>query len=416
MDEKILKQLVRDRFTHQLASRPGGASDRESVQSTLDRLFVELAREGIHIPGELRDRLAFEVFQDTFDFGAIDELMRDPSVSEIMVNGPHHIFIERNGQREALNLIFEDERALRQVIERMLEMSPGKRLDAAMPLVDLSLPDGARVHAAIPPVVAGGTHLTVRKYLRPLKDLADYVEQGGMDDRMATFLHACVQARFNILISGATGTGKTTLLEVLSAYCDSDERIVVIEDTMELHFHQADVVRLLTRGPNIEGKGMITITDLFRTSLRMHPNRIMLGEIRGGEVLDYLNALNSGHRGSFGVIHAASPQEAIDRLENLAPYAGFNIPATLIRRQVAHGLDLIVQIEQLPDGSRKITRITEVGDANDSSVQLNDIFVYQAEARERDRVVGKYIATGYVPKFHPQFALCGTPIPDSVYA
>ncbi len=415
MEESVLKQMLHDRFSRTLATHAPGSADRESVRALLDKLFVEFAQQGVHVPAEQRDRLMFEVFHDTFDFGAIDALMRDPTVSEIMVNGAHQIFVERNGKRVLLNITFADERALKAVVERMLEMAPGKRLDGSMPLVDLSLPDGTRVHVAIPPVVSGGVHMTVRKYQRTLNTLGDYVEAGGLDERMATFLHACVRARLNVLISGATGTGKTTLLEVMSGYFDNDERIIAIEDTLELRFKQPNVVRLLTRTTNIEGKGAVTITELFRNSLRMHPSRIVLGEIRGAEVVDYLNALNSGHRGSFGVIHAATPQGAVDRLENLVPYAGMSIPATLVRRQVSNGIDIIVQIDQLSDGSRKVTSITEVGKPTAIGVELHDIFRFVPDVLQEGKVVGRFLATGYVPTFHPNFAIADVALPDSVY-
>lgn len=415
MEESVLKQMLHDRFSRTLATHAPGSADRESVRTLLDKLFVEFAQQGVHIPAEQRDRLMFEVFHDTFNFGAIDALMRDPEISEIMINGAHRIFVERLGKREALNITFADERALKQVVERMLEMSPGKRVDASMPLVDLSLPDGTRVHIAIPPVVSGGVHMTVRKYLRTLDTLGDYVAAGGLDDRMATFLHACVRARLNILFSGATGTGKTTLLEVMSGYIDNDERIVAIEDTMELRFKQPNVVRMLTRTMNVEGRGAITITELFRNSLRMHPSRIVLGEIRGAEVVDYLSALNSGHRGSMGVIHAATPQGAVDRLENLVPYAGMAIPATLVRRQISNGIDVVVQIDQLADGSRKVTSITEVGNPTAIGVELHDIFRFIPDTFEEGKVLGRYVATGYVPTFHPKFGLADVPLADTIY-
>lgn len=415
MEENVLRELLRDRFSRNLATHAPGSADRESVRNMLDRLFVEFAQQGVHIPIEQRDRLMFEVFHDTFNFGAIDALMRDPEVSEIMVNGAHRIFVERNGKKEALNIAFENDRALKQVVERMLEMSPGKRIDAAMPLVDLSLPDGTRVHVAIPPISAGGIHVTIRKYLRTLETFGDYVKQGGFDEKIATFLHACVRARMNVLLSGATGTGKTTLLEVMSAYFDHDDRIIVIEDTLELRFRQPNVVRLVTRTQNVEGRGAITMTELFRNSLRMHPNRIILGEIRGAEVVDYLNALNSGHKGSFGVVHAATPNEAVDRLENLVPYAGLAIPSNLVRRQISHGIDVIVQIEQLIDGSRKVTRVTEVGKPTANGVELNDIFQFVADDLKDGKVVGRYVATGYVPTFLQRFKMAGTAVSEDLF-
>lgn len=418
MDDQLLRQALRERLTRKLNDKVPNTVDHESVRQLVERLFHDLEREGLAVPVEDQERVAFQVFHDVFGFGALDPLMQDPEITEIMINGPFRVFVERNGVKSKANVAFEDERELRMVIERLLSLSPGKRLDTSSPLVDLALPDGSRIHVAIPPVVAGGPHVTIRKYVREVKTLDDYVRIGAMDDRIASFLHATVRSRLNVLLAGAAGTGKTTMVEVLSTSVDLEERIVVLEDTLELHFRQPNVVRMLTRTANIEGKGEITITDLFRASLRMRPSRIVLGELRGREVLDYLHALNSGHRGSFGVIHAGTPEESVDRLENLVPYSGVAVPASIVRRQIAHGLDVIVQLEQLPDGSRRVTRVTEVGDVgDDGQVQLRDLFRFVETGRGAGGAIeGRFEATGVVPWFHGKFELAGAPVPQSIYA
>lgn len=417
MQETRIVETLRDRLVAYLAEKTPNTVDQESIRVLIDRLFEQLEREGVRLSPDDQDRIRWRVFHAAFDFGPINDLMADPDVTEIMINGPFRVFAERKGHRQRVPVAFEDERQLRHLIERLLALSPGKRLDGAVPLTDMSLPDGTRIHAAIPPVVAGGPHLTIRKYVRALETLDDYVAQGAMSEPMARFLHACVRARQNMLFAGATGAGKTALLEVLSSGIDDEERVIVIEDTLELHLRQPDVVRMLTRSPNIEGRGEITIRDLFRSSLRMRPTRIVLGEIRGREVVDYLNALNSGHRGSFGVIHAASPQEAIDRIEHLVPYGGVDVPPAVVRRQIAHGLDLIVQIDQLADGSRKITRITEIAGANDEQVELNDLFCWTTTGRGADgTVLGRFEATGTIPRFQRDFTAAGLAVPETLYA
>jgi pilus assembly protein CpaF len=417
LDKAQLHLTIRARLLQILHDKVPNTVDSESIGQLMDVLFRDLAREGIIVPPAEIERLRFEVLHEVYGFGAVEGLMQDPDVTEVMINGPYRIFAERHGQTTEVAEVFEDERALNSVVERLLSLAPGKRLDQASPLVDLSLPDGSRIHIAIPPVVAGGTHVTVRKYVRGMKTLDDYVESEGMDEAMAAFLHAAVRARLNILFSGAAGSGKTTLVEVLSTYLNPDERIVVIEDTLELHFRQPNVVRLLSRGPNIEGKGEITIADLFRNTLRMRPTRIVLGELRGREVLDYLQALNSGHRGAFAVIHAASPEQVVDRLENLVPYAHVNLPSLVIRRQIAHGLDLVVQHDQLADGSRKITRISEVGSLDAAgNVEIRDLFHYVETGRNADGVVqGYFEPTGVIPTFHERFVVAGLDLPRDLY-
>ncbi len=345
-------------------------------------------------------------------------LMADPEVSEIMVNGADRIFVERRGMKWATDLRFKDPLQLNWIVERLLEQAPGRRLDASVPFVDVSLPDGTRVNLIIPPVAQSGVHLTIRKYLRHITTLEDARDHGTVDDRMVTFLKAVVDSRLNVLFSGAAGSGKTTLLETMARLMDPRDRIVVMEDTMELHLEQPNTVRLLTRPPNLEGKGEISFDMLFRNCLRMRPDRIILGEIRGAEAVSYLQAINSGHGGSMAVIHASNPTEALLRLENLAASTGLPIPRGVAREQIAQGIDLVVQITQFPDGVRRVTRLTEVVHHEGfDEPQLRHLFGYQAEGRLPDgRIQGRYVATGNRPTYEDRFLLAGVSLPDGLFA
>lgn len=418
MEDHTLRRTVRDRLVRLLQERAQDNTDPDAARALADVLVGDLTRDR-SISESVARQLVYDAFHELYGFGAIQSLMLDPDVTEIMINGPNRVFLERDGQMSELDHGFEDQRSLAALVERLLMLSPGKRLDQTSPMVDLSLPDGTRIHIAIPPVVAGGTHVTVRKYARTVETREQYVDRGCMSEEMSAFLSACVRGRRNVLLAGAAGTGKTTLLEVLSREFDPHERIVVIEDTLELHLRQPNVVRLLSRAPNIEGKGEITITDLFRNSLRMRPTRVVLGELRGREVLDFLQALNSGHRGAFGVLHAASPEQAVDRLENLVPYSSAGLPVAVIRRQIAHGLDLVVQLDQLPDGSRKITRISEVLADLDRAgeVGVRDLFRFVATGLAEDgTVLGSFEATGIIPTFYQDLVIAGTAVSRQMFA
>jgi len=291
----------------------------------------------------------------------------------------------------------------------------GRRVDESSPCVDFSLNDGSRVNVILPPLAIKGATVTIRKFLDFIQSTDDLVKMGTIDGRMAEFLRACVKAKVNILFSGATGSGKTTTLEVLSSYINSDERIITIEDALELKLRQEHVVNLLTRPSNIEGKGEVSPRELFRNTLRMRPTRIILGEVRGEEALDYLQALNSGHRGSLAVIHASTPADAISRLETMALYAGINFPAWAIRNQISSGLDLIVQQAQLSDGSRKITHITEVGKMKDNQVELKNIFSYEIEEVSTDASVKGEFKAENVPGFMPIFKKKGIEINKNIF-
>ncbi|MFA6282072.1 MAG: CpaF family protein, partial [Candidatus Omnitrophota bacterium] len=388
----------------------------ELVRDRITKIFEYWEKEKARvIEAQLKEAVIKELCDEFLGWGPLQKLMNDPEVTEIMINGPYKIYMEKNGKKVVTDVKFDDETHLRHSIEKML-IPAARRVDESYPYVDFSLKDGSRVNVIIPPLSVGGATVTIRKFLRSISVIENLVELGTIDQRMAKFLVACIKAKVNILFSGATGSGKTTTLEVLSSYINPQERIIVIEDTLELTLRQEHVVRLLTRPQNIEGKGEISIRDLFINTLRMRPTRIILGEIRGAESMDYLQALNSGHRGCLAVIHASSPFDALTRLETTALYAGLNMPVWAIRKQVASGVDLIVQHDQLTDGSRKITYITEVIDRlEEDEVILKDIFRYEIEKVDEEKhVVGSFKAKG-APGFLPIFKKKGIEIDESIF-
>lgn len=409
LQQNAVFDVLKERLVRTFTASRSDALDEPTVEGVIDRLMDGLEHEGVPLDVEVRRKLQAKLLDELVGLGDLHDLMRDPSVTEIMVNaGGRQVFVERNGVKQPEDLKLDGDE-VRAIVARMLLLSPGRRLDASCPMVDLSLPGGTRVNIAIPPIVSGGPHLTLRKYLRSIRALDDLVAFGTLDERMARFLIAAVRARANVLVAGAAGTGKTTLVDVLSRHLDPKERIVVIEDTLELRFEQPDVVRMLSRPPNVEGRGEITIGDLFRNALRMRPTRIVLGEIRGREALDWLQAINSGHRGTMAVIHAASPEEALVRVEHLVALAGHQVPLPVVHGQIARGLDLIVQLAQEPDGTRKIVRISEVaGQDSADQVLLRDLFQFEDDALDDDgRVTGRFVATGVLPALLHQIDLVG---------
>ena len=353
-------------------------------------------------PGERRAVLQ-ELEDDALGLGPLQRLLEDPTVNEIMVNGHDTIYVERNGITLS-GLRFTDEDHLRRVIERIVARV-GRRIDESSPLVDARLQDGSRVNAVIPPLAVNGSSLTIRKFSRMPLGVGDLVEFGTMTEPMAHLLHACVQAKLNILVSGGTGTGKTTLLNVLSGFVPRDERIVTIEDAVELRLQQPHVVRLESRPPNIEGSGEVRIRDLVRNALRMRPDRIIVGECRGGEALDMLQAMNTGHDGSLSTLHANSPRDAMARLETLVLMAGMDLPLRAIREQASSAIDLVVQIARLRDGSRRITHVTEVHGMEDDMIVLQDVFVFDHAdgVDQHGRFLGHAVPTGVRPRFSDRF-------------
>ncbi|MFA5156912.1 MAG: CpaF family protein [Candidatus Omnitrophota bacterium] len=348
-------------------------------------------------------RVASELFDELTGFGPLEGLIKDPEVTEIMINGPKKIYVEKAGKSRLSGLTFDDESRLMFFIYKIL--SPTRRhVDEYIPYTDVSMEDGSRVNIIISPLALDGPVVTIRKFLKNIASADDLISLGTIDRRMADFLVACVKARVNIIFTGATGSGKTTTLNALSSYIADGERIVTIEDTAELRLSQEHVVRLESRQPNIEGKGEVGLRELFRNSLRMRPKRIILGEIRGAEALDMLQAICSGHAGSLAILHANSPQDAIYRLETMILTSGVPLTLEAINRQIAAAVNLIVQHEQMPDGSRKITYITQVNGLKNGQVALEDIFLYESAEGAGN---GSWKATGVVPVFYPLFKKAG---------
>ena len=375
------------------------------VLQLMDELLDEHARE---LPKGLdRGRLRKELADEVLGLGPLEDLLADPMVSEVMVIDRATIYVEKKGRLELTGARFSSEDALRSAIERIVTPL-GRRIDESTPMVDARLKDGSRVNAIIPPLALRGPCLTIRKFSQKKLDLTDLIGFGSIDERMSRFLTRAVIARRNILVSGGTGSGKTTLLNVLSSAIPSDERIVTIEDAAELRLGQPHVVSLETRPPNMEGKGEYSIRDLVKNALRMRPDRIVVGECRGGEALDMLQAMNTGHDGSLTTTHANSPEEAIARLETLVLMGGLDLPTRAIREQIANSIHLVVQQARFVDGSRKITQIAEVvGMQEDGSVRLENIFEFYRTPGDRGKVTGEFRATGYMPSFIHEFITMG---------
>ncbi|MDP9433586.1 MAG: CpaF family protein [Actinomycetota bacterium] len=380
-------------------------------------LQVVLEREERPLTAADRARIAQEVSDDILGYGPLEPYLRDPEVTEVMVNGPEQIFVESGGRITAAPGSFLDEAHLRRVIDKIVSRV-GRRVDEASPMVDARLPDGSRVNAVVPPIALDGSMLTIRKFSTDPFTANDLVEFGTMTRPVADFLNACVRGRLNILIGGGTGSGKTTSLNVLSSSIPGDERIVTIEDAAELQLGQEHVLRLESRPANIEGKGAITIRDLVRNSLRMRPDRIVVGEVRDGAALDMLQAMNTGHDGSISTVHANSPRDVISRLETMVLMAGIDLPVRAIREQVASAVDLIVQQTRLRDGTRRITHVTEVVGMEGDVITLQDIFLYDFSMGVDDagRFQGHLKSTGLRPKFLERLTDAGVHVPPGLFA
>src|SRR5918912_4493074 len=351
-----------------------------------------------------RERLIDEVLDETFGFGPLEVLLKDPTISEIMVNGPHKVYVERRGKLEKTDVKFRDNDHLLQIIDRIVS-KVGRRVDESSPRVDARLPDGSRVNAIIPPLALKGPTLTIRKFSRDPYTMNDLITFGSISPKAAQFLAACVKGKLNVLISGGTGTGKTTTLNATSAFIPGDERIVTIEDAAELQLQQEHVITLESRPPNIEGTGEIRIRELVRNALRMRPDRIIVGEVRGPETLDMLQAMNTGHEGLLTTIHANSPRDALSRLETLVITAGVELPLRAIREQISSAFDLLVQIQRLVDGSRRVTHVTEVLRMESEVVTLQDVFIAKPPDEEAghsgqpQRLLSPLQCTGLKPNF-----------------
>ncbi len=385
------------------------------VRRTLEMLFSEiLEQENIQLPRPDRARLFDVVAAEILAFGPLEPLLHDESITEIMVNGYDQVWVERNGRLEETSVKFEDEEHVRRIIDRIITPL-GRRCDENSPMVDARLPDGSRVNAIIPPLSLIGPVLTIRKFATDPLTANDLLQFGTLTPALLDFLKACIRGRLNMVISGGTGSGKTTLLNVLSSFIPSDERIVTIEDAAELQLHQRHVVRLEKRPANAEGKGEIKIRDLVVNSLRMRPDRIIVGEVRSGEALDMLQAMNTGHDGSLTTAHSNSPRDTLARIETMVLMAGVDLPLRAIREQIASAIDVIVHQERLQDGSRKVVKVTEVQGMEGDTIVLQDIFEFRQVGLVGRKVVGEITAKGIRPKFLDKLAANNIHLPPSIF-
>ena len=388
------------------------AERRVQVERVARRMLVE---SDIRLTRGDEEHLITELLHDTFDLGPITPLLLDEEISDILVNTERQVYVERLGKLELTPVTFRDEAHLRLVIDRIISRV-GRRIDESSPLVDARLPDGSRVNAIIPPAAIDGPILSIRRFRRRALSIDDLLGLGTLTAEVAQFLTAAVASRLNMMVTGGTGSGKTTLLNILSRYIPDDERIVTIEDSAELQLQQPHVVRLETRPPNIEGKGQITQRDLVRNSLRMRPDRIIVGEVRGDEVIDMLQAMNTGHDGSLTTLHANTCRDALHRLENLVLMAGHQLPDKAIREQVASALELIVHVSRISDGSRKILSVQEIMGMEGSVVTMQEIFRFHATGVDGDGTVrGHYEATGIVPRSVERMRLAGMDLPPELF-
>jgi pilus assembly protein CpaF len=383
-----------------------------------DRVVVSIGERLQAETGLSRDdrtRLQHEIQADILAYGPIEPLLVDDTISEIMINGPYDVWLERDGLLSKTPYTFNDESHLRRIINKMVGQV-GRRIDESSPMVDARLPDGSRVNAIIPPLSLTGPLVTIRKFHHKRFFLDDLIAVGTLSEQAADFLRLCIQAELNILISGGTGTGKTTLLNALSEAIPDDQRIVTIEDAAELRLRQQHVLRLEGRPKNIEGEGEITIRDLVRNALRMRPDRIIVGEVRGAEALDMLQAMNTGHDGSLSTVHCNSPRDALARVETMVLMAGYELPIKAIRQQVASALEMIVHLERMDDGTRKVTTITEVQRMEGDVIMLQDLFTFGLEAVTPDRtIVGELRPCGLRPSFERKFAKHGIELPAELF-
>jgi len=379
-----------------------------TLEDAYQRTQLELS------PG-LRDQLLQDVLDDLLGLGPIQPLLEDPLISEVMVNGPDRVFVERNGKLEKSSVRFSDDAEVLRVIDRII-LPLGRRIDAENPTVDARLPDGSRVNAVVAPVALDGPSITIRKFSKERLRVEDLIRLGSLTEHMAQFIEACVVAKLNIVVSGGTGSGKTTLLNVLSEYIPEGERLVTIEDAAELQLNQSNLVRLEARPPNVEGRGEVSIRHLVKNALRMRPDRIIVGEVRGGEALDMLQAMNTGHDGSLTTVHANSPRDALSRLETLCLLAGVELPLRVVREQISSAVNLIVEQSRMRDGTRKVTGIAEVGGMEGDTVIMTDIFKFDEKGVDEDgKVLGDLRPTGIRPMFSPRLEIAGFKLPPQVF-
>ena len=408
---RMHQMLIEELDADQISAMPSDER-RKVVEQAAETL---LRREMPSVGGITRDQIVSRVVDEVVGLGPIDALMRDPSISEVMVNAPDEVFFEREGILYLSDVRFRDTGHVQRVIERIIAPI-GRRVDEASPMVDARLPDGSRVNIIIPPVSPKSPTITIRKFRADKMTMDDLVAAGTITPDMVEFLQACVKLKLNILISGGTGTGKTTFLNALSAFIPESERIVTIEDPVEIKMQQPHVVSLEARPSNIDGKGEIAQRDLLRNSLRMRPDRIIIGEVRGPEAFDMLNAMNTGHEGSLCTVHANSPRDGLARIENMVLMANLDLPDRAIREQVASALHLMVQLARFTDGVRRVTHITEITGMEGQIITMQDLFRFdQSGIDEEGRILGQMVPTGIRPTFAERFEVAGIKLPDRLF-
>jgi pilus assembly protein CpaF len=409
------------KFKRYLIENVGRSMEGESLQIGdrneffTQRLNEVYAQVKVNLPEDIRKQVFHDILDELTGFGPIQPLLEDPEVTEVMVNGPKKVFIEKKGKLTRSPITFDDDDHVLRIIDRII-LPLGRRVDADSPTVDARLPDGSRVNAVIRPVSIDGPSITIRKFKKDKLSIEQLVEFGSLTTNMGEFVRACVLAHLNIVISGGTGSGKTTLLNVLSSFIPESERIITIEDAAELQLQQDHVLRMETKTANVDGRGAVTIRDLVKNALRQRPDRIVVGECRGGEALDMLQAMNTGHDGSLTTLHANSPRDALSRLETMVLMAGMDLPLKVVRQQISSAVDVIVQQSRLKDGSRKVTAITEVVGMEGEIVVLTDIFKFEQTGVGKDGIIlGELKATGIRPIFGPRLEAAGIKLPAELF-
>ncbi|MBI5505129.1 MAG: CpaF family protein [Deltaproteobacteria bacterium] len=411
-----LKGRVHERVIEVLDLSAAAALDEESLKRELGRLIQRILTEE-QVPLNMREKeqLVVDIQNEVLGYGPLEPLLNDPTVSDILVNNYRMVYVERAGKLQKTDIRFRDDLHLRKIIDRIVS-GVGRRIDESMPMVDARLPDGSRVNAIIPPLALDGPAVSIRKFSRDPLQLGDLINKKSLTPEIGEILQRIVKARLNVIISGGTGCGKTTILNILSGFIPEDERIVTIEDSAELQLRQDHVVRLETRPPNVEGRGEITQRELVKNCLRMRPDRIILGEIRSGEALDMLQAMNTGHDGSLTTIHANTPRDALTRIETMVAMAGLNLPTKAMRHYIASAINVIIQMTRLSDGTRKLTSLAEVTGMEGEVVTINEVFSFQQTGLDaQGRVRGRFGATGIRPKFMAKFETLGLFVPPDLF-
>jgi pilus assembly protein CpaF len=416
MDFSAVKAAIHRKLIQKLDLERLTESDREQVRREVSQILENLVMgESTPMTLQERERLSQEVLNEVFGLGPLEPLLTDPSISDILVNSHRQVYIERNGILEPTPIQFRDDQHLMTIIDRIVS-AVGRRVDESSPMVDARLPDGSRVNAIIPPLAIDGPSLSIRRFGRDRLKAEDLVRNRTLTSPMLELLKGCIQSRLNMLISGGTGAGKTTLLNMLSQFISDRERIITIEDAAELQLHQRHVVRLETRPPNIEGQGAIRQRQLVINALRMRPDRILVGEVRGEEALDMLQAMNTGHEGSLTTIHANTPRDALSRMETMVAMANLNLPESAIRHQITSAIDVIAQVSRLSDGTRKVVSIAEVTGMEGEIITMQDIFVFQKKGiGPNGQVLGEFMPTGIRPKFAERLLVAGFRLPIDMF-